>query len=101
MSDAPPPRRSLRRVVLDATGQDMRHCHQCALCDLRLAEQADIGVATMVQLILDDDDEILTSRLVWSDQVLAGARELCARSLNLQPVLLALRAEAARRGLTP
>lgn len=91
----------LRQVVLAATGQDVRHCHQCALCDLRLAEQADIAVSALIQLILDDDDEILTSQVVWSDTVLASARELCARSLNLQPILLALRAEAGRRGLAP
>lgn len=100
MVDAPRPL-NLRQMVLAATGQDVRHCHQCALCDLRLVEKPDIAVSALIQLILDDDDEILTSQIVWSDKVMASARELCARSLNLEEILLALRAEAGRRGLKP
>ena len=96
--DAPRPA-SLRQLVL-AAGQDVRRCQQCALCDVRVDGEMDLAIPTVLQLVLDNDDEVLTSRTLWSDQVLAAARNLCARSLKLEAVWLALRTEAGRRGLT-
>jgi hypothetical protein len=90
---------SLRQVVLIATGQDLRKCQQCAFCDLRLDEAQDLAVPTLVQLVLLNDDEVLTSRTLWSEPVLAGAKTLCSNNLRLDAILLALRAEARRRGL--
>jgi heterodisulfide reductase subunit C len=89
----------LRQVVLSAAGQDVRQCRQCALCDARLDEAQDLSVPTLVQLVLLNDEEALTSRTLWSETVLAGARQLCAKNLKLDLILLALRDEARRRGL--
>jgi heterodisulfide reductase subunit C len=91
---------TLRQAVLVATGQDVRKCQQCAYCDVVLDEAQDLSLATLVQLVVMNDDEILTSRTLWSGKVLASARHLCASSLNLEAVILALRAEARRRGLS-
>ncbi len=54
---------------------------------------------SLVQLIIMNDDEVLTCRTVWSDEVLKAAREACARELDLEKILLALREEAVQRGL--
>lgn len=90
---------SLRQIILAATGQDVRQCRQCAYCETRLEDEQDLTLQTLVQLVALNDDEVLTSRTLWSDKVLDQARHLCASSLDLEAVLLALRAEAQRRGL--
>jgi heterodisulfide reductase subunit C len=46
-----------------------------------------------------NDEEVLTSRTLWSDEVLHSAHDACARELDLEKILLVLRDEAIRRGL--
>lgn len=52
-----------------------------------------------MQLILFDDEEVLTCRSVWSNEVLQAAAYACERGIDIRQVLLALREEALRRGL--
>jgi heterodisulfide reductase subunit C len=86
--------------VLATTGQDVRKCQQCAFCDERPDDDQDLTLSMVLQLVILNDDEVLTSRTLWSDRVLASARHLCANSLNLEAVLLALREAARGRGLS-
>ncbi len=90
---------TLRAIVLTASGQDMRRCQHCAFCDAQLDSEQDISLLTLVQMVVMNDEEVLTSRTLWSDTVLQGARHLCANGLDIEAVLLALRQEARRRGL--
>jgi hypothetical protein len=60
----------------------------------------DIPLASLIQLVLLDDEEALQSRTLWSDPVLEAARGACKRGLNLYAVMLALRAESNRRATT-
>ncbi len=90
---------SLRSVVLAATGQDLRRCQGCLDCDEIPAEDADISLGSLIQLALLNDEEILTSRTLWSDAVLESAHSVCARNLDLAQIFLALRREALKRGL--
>lgn len=90
---------TLRSVVLTTSGQDTRRCQHCAFCDTMLDPEQDITILTLVQMVAMDDEEVLTSRTLWSDQVLRGARHLCANGLDIEAVLVALRKEARRRGL--
>jgi heterodisulfide reductase subunit C len=100
MADSIPSRSpSLRNVVLAATAQDVRKCRSCSLCDDEIFDEQDISLTVLVQLIIMNDDEVLTSRTLWSDKVLAAARHACTSNLNLEAIILALRAEARRRGL--
>ncbi len=46
-----------------------------------------------------NDEEVLTSRTLWSDEVLRCAHDACVRELDLEKILLVLREEAIRRGL--
>ncbi len=90
---------TLRRLILEKTGQDVRHCRGCQLCNGDFSQDQDIPLDSLVQLIIMNDDEVLTCRTVWSDEVLKAAREACARELDLEKILLALREEAVHRGL--
>ena len=90
---------SLRRIILYQAGQDVQHCRGCQLCNGEFSVEQDIPLDSLVQLILMNDEEVLTSRTVWSDEVLHHARGACARELDLAKILLVLRDEAINRGL--
>ena len=91
---------SLKRIVRDATGQDVSRCQACLDCEVSCSADMDIPVGSMIQMIMFDDEEILTSRTLWSDCVLTKARLACHRGIDISAVMQALRAEATRRGLT-
>lgn len=90
---------SLRKLVLAKTGQDVQRCRGCQLCNGQFSHEQDIPLDSLIQLIIMNDEEVLTSRTVWSDDVLKHASEACARELDLVKILLALRDEAVKRGL--
>lgn len=90
---------TLRRLILSKTGQDVQRCRGCQLCNGEFSQDQDIPLDSLVQLIIMNDEEVLTSRTVWSDKVLEAAGDACARELDLRIILLVLRQEAVRRGL--
>lgn len=90
---------SLRRLILTKTGQDVQRCRGCQLCNGDFSQDQDIPLDSLVQLILLNDDEVLTSRTVWSDEVLRAAHDACVRELDMEKILLVLREEAVSRGL--
>ncbi len=53
----------------------------------------------MLQLVLQNDEEVLTSKTLWSDEALQRARQMCISTMDVQKIMLALREEAQRRGL--
>jgi heterodisulfide reductase subunit C len=91
---------SLKRIVKDATGQDVSRCQACLDCEVSCPDDMDIPVGSMIQMVMFDDEEILTSRTLWSDCVLAKARLACSRGIDISAVMHALREEATRRGFT-
>lgn len=101
MSDSAPRTRPgpLRAIVLAATGQDVRKCQHCDFCSTNMEPDQDISLESLLQLVIMNDEEVLTCRTLWSDAVLASAPHLCGNSLDIEAVLLALRDEARRRGL--
>ncbi|HSQ17457.1 MAG TPA: hypothetical protein VLM83_07150 [Anaerolineales bacterium] len=92
---------SLRKIVLLNTGQDVNRCMGCQFCDAIPSHELDIPLTSMIQLVNLNDEEVLTSKTLWSAEVLAHAREACSRQLNLEAIILALRSEAVLRGLVP
>ena len=90
---------SLRKLVLSKTGQDIQRCRGCQLCNGELSLDQDIPLDSLIQLVIMNDEEVLTTRTVWSDKVLRKAHDACARELDLEKILLVLRDEAIRRGL--
>jgi heterodisulfide reductase subunit C len=90
---------SLRRLILTKTGQDVQRCRGCQLCNGDYGRDQDIPLDSLIQLVIMNDEEVLSSRTLWSDEVLHAAHDACARELNLEKILLVLRNEAVRRGL--
>ncbi len=90
---------TLRRLILTKTGQDVQRCRGCQLCNEQYSQDQDIPLDSLVQLILMNDEEVLTSKTVWSDEVMRASKDACIRELDLEKILLALRDEAVRRGL--
>ena len=90
---------SLRRLILNKTGQDVNRCRGCQLCSGEYSHEQDIPLDSLIQLVIMNDEEVLTSRTLWSDEVLRCAHNACVRELDLEKVLLVLRQEAIRRGL--
>ncbi|MBI5841982.1 MAG: hypothetical protein HZB19_17995 [Chloroflexi bacterium] len=91
--------KSLRRLIKESASQDISRCLGCSDCDSALPEQ-DIPLGSLIQLALMDDEETLQSRTLWSDSVLHAARGVCIRGLDLSAIMLVLREEAKRRGIT-
>ena len=98
----PPAPNTLRGLVFAATGYDVRRCGRCSYC-VRPArpDEEDLSLETLLQLVLQNDDEVLTSKTLWSDGVLTRARSMCISTMDMPAIMLALRDEARRRGLTP
>jgi hypothetical protein len=90
---------SLRRIVRDATGVNLYECRMCADCDLANIphDEQDVSLSTLIQLVTMDDEEVLTTRTLWSDVVLEASTFACKRGLDLHAVLIVLREEAKRR----
>ena len=64
------PRASLRKLILENTGQDVRRCRECAVCHKN-----------------------------WSEPVLRAVVHACTQGISLEAVIGELRREAHRRGL--
>ena len=92
------PSPALRTTVLAATGQDVRRCSHCDFCSATITDDADLSVQMLIQLVVLNDEEVLTSRTLWSDAVLESAGHTCTSGIDIGAVLLALREEARRRG---
>ena len=98
----PPDPSTLRGMVFATTGYDVRRCGRCSYCVKHArADEEDISLETMLQLVLENDEEVLTSRTLWSDSVLTRARSMCLSTMDMPAIMLALREEARKRGLAP
>ena len=93
-------RTSLRQTVRDATGYDVRRCGRCSYCVHFVTPDDDLSLEAMIQLIMQNDDEVLTSKTLWSDEALKRARQMCVSTMDVAAIMLALRDEARRRGLS-
>jgi heterodisulfide reductase subunit C len=91
---------SLRQAVRDATGYDVRRCGHCSYCVHFVTPDDDLSLEALIQLIMMNDEEVLTSRTLWSDEALKRARLMCVSTMDVAAIMLALRDEARRRGLS-
>ena len=90
----------LRQIVREATGYDVRRCGRCSYCVHFVTPEDDVSLEMMMQLVMQDDEDVLTSKTLWSDDALKRARQMCVSTMDVAAIMLALRAEAQRRGLT-
>lgn len=90
---------TLKRIVKETSGQELSRCQACLDCEVSCPDEVDIPIGSMVQMVMFDDEEVLTCRTLWSDCVLSKARLACSRGIDIYAVMLALRQEANQRGL--
>jgi hypothetical protein len=90
---------SLRRIIRDATEINLYECRLCADCDLTHLPEQDVALSTLIQMVVMDDEEVLTTRTLWSEAVLEASRTACKRGIDLHQVLTTLREEARKRGM--
>ncbi len=91
--------KSLRQIVREATGYDVRRCGRCSYCVHFVTPEDDVSLEVMLQLVLQNDEEVLTSKTLWSDEALQCARQMCISTMDVAAIMLTLREEARRRGL--
>ncbi len=91
--------KSLRQIVREATGYDVRRCGRCSYCVHFVTPEDDLSLEMMMQLVMQDDEEVLTSKTLWSDVALQRAKAMCISTMDVQKIMLVLRDEARRRGL--
>lgn len=91
---------SLRQVVRETTGYDVRRCGHCSYCVHFVTPDDDLSLEAMMQLIMQNDEEVLTSKTLWSDEALKRARKMCVSTMDVAAIMLGLRQEAQRRGLS-
>ncbi len=89
---------SLRQRVRNATGYDVRRCGRCSYCLHFVTPDDDLSLEAMMQMVMQNDEEVLTSNTLWSDEALKRARAMCVSTMDVGAIMLALRAEARRRG---
>ena len=89
----------MRAIVKDATGHDVRRCGRCSYCVPQASPGDDLSLETLLQMVLMNDVEVLTSKTLWSDEVLQSAQRMCISTMDVPAIMLALRSEAQRRGL--
>lgn len=92
---------SLRKIILDQTGYNLGKCQSCLFCDKATSDDMDVSFSTFVQMVLFNDEEVLTSRTLWSDKMLEAASGACCNGIGLVKVILVLRTEARNRRLVP
>ena len=90
---------SLREIVREATGYDVRRCGRCSYCLHFVTPEDDLSLESMMQLVMQNDEEVLTCKTLWSDVALNRARQMCISTMDVAGIMLALREEAQRRGL--
>ena len=90
---------SLRQVVREATGYDVRRCGRCSYCVHFVTPDDDLSLEMLMQLVMEDDADVLTSKTLWSEKALKRAKVMCISTMDVQQIMLALREEARRRGL--
>ena len=59
----------------------------------------DLSLESLISMVLYNNEEVLSSRTLWSDQVLDAANNACNGGIKLREVLIALRDEAVKRGI--
>ena len=99
-SPARPGPATLRQIVREATGYDVRRCGRCSYCVHFVTPDDDLSLEAMMQLVMQNDEEVLTSKTLWSDEALKRARQMCVSTMDVAAIMLALREEAQRRGLS-
>jgi heterodisulfide reductase subunit C len=89
----------LAAVVRAATGQDVRACQACHLCDELWAEGMELTFGEILRAAARDDITVLSSPSLWCCEPLIRRRPTCQADIDVPAVIGVLRREARKRGL--
>ena len=84
-------KRTLIKHILEETGQDLRKCRGCLACDLYIPAELSDSFSRIIQLIIENDQELLSSPVIWDERLFVLSRSACNKQFNLQKVILSLR----------
>jgi heterodisulfide reductase subunit C len=88
---------TLKRIIKETSGQDISRCQACLDCEVSCPDDIDVPIGSLIQMVMFDDEEVLTCRTLWSDCVLKKARLACSRGLDIRAIIVALREIAHQR----
>jgi heterodisulfide reductase subunit C len=95
-----PVRGPLTHIILAQTGEDVRNCINCELCDQSF-RGVDVTFNEVMQAVARDDISILENSTLWNSDSLIESKLTCLEGINIPKVILALRHEARIRGYKP
>jgi hypothetical protein len=97
-----PPRGPLAHIILSATGQDVRRCIQCYICEDIRVPGMDLSVCEVMQAAARDHKDALRNQTIWLHApMIESVQECCTAKIDMPAVLSVLRREAKIRGYTP
>jgi heterodisulfide reductase subunit C len=99
MSD-PSGRGPLAHIILAQTGEDVRNCVNCELCDQSFPE-ADYTFNELMQATARNDLHVLERSTLWNCDNLLESKMTCLGGIDIPKVIQALRDEASLRGYKP
>lgn len=90
----------LTHIILAQTGEDVRNCINCELCDQSI-QGIDLAFNDLMQAAARDDSGILEKSALWNCNSLLESDLTCLGGIDIPKVVLALRHEAKIRGYQP
>jgi heterodisulfide reductase subunit C len=89
----------LAAVVRAATGQDVRACQACQMCDDLRCEGMELTFGEILRAVGRDEISILASPSLWCCEPLIRRRLTCQADIDVPAVIDILRREAWKRGV--
>ena len=87
-------------IILTQTGEDVRNCINCELCDQSFRSK-DLAFNEIIQATARNDLLILENPTLWNCSSLLESEVTCLGGIDIPKVVLALRQEAIIRGYKP
>ena len=90
----------LTHIILAQTGEDVRNCINCELCDQSF-RGIEFAFNDLMQAASRDDLSILAESALWDCDSLLESDLMCLGGIDIPKVVQALRHEAQIRGFKP
>jgi heterodisulfide reductase subunit C len=87
-------------IILAKTGQDVRDCINCELCNLN-HEGSYIVFNEIMQAAARNDPSVLKNPILWNCDTILEAKPICMSGIDIEKVIYVLREEAEFRGFKP
>ena len=95
-----PGRGPLTNIILAQTGEDVRNCINCELCDQSF-QGVNLAFNEFMQAIARNDLSVLKRSVLWTCDSLLESGLRCLGGIDIPKVIQALRQEARIRGYDP